>query len=546
MNSPRIKAKGPKNCKLAFVGMAPGNEEVRLGEPFVGPAGRQFNHALRTLGISRDEVFITNVSEVPLTTVKSLFDLPRDFLNMEISRLKLELDETTANCIVPLGDEPLQIICGRSEISKWRGSILESTLCPGRKCIPSFHPAWILRGNWKWLSVFTHVDIKRAMEESETPQIVLPRRDAIIGPSFNDAVEFLRECEEKKYIGFDIETRHREIACVGFGFEPNSAMCIPLIRSTNVPYWTDLEEVKIWESMTRVLQSQVKKIAQNASFEWLYFWTHGVFPSNLYIDTMTLHHCLYPDFGITEDQFGRKKRFDEPGHGLGFINSQYTKTPYYKDDGRNWSPKTGDDVLWNYNCLDVMTTVESSMKMKDEADAAGLWDFYQNFYIKPFPHALRMEWQGTELDPEATKVAKDELQKRSEELQVRIVSSVGQINVNSPKQVADLLYKMKGYKPKKDRKTGRITADADALLYFATKYQDQSLMDINELRSVNSLLSKLMDKDVSEDGRIRTHYRFGGTDGARWSSTESILGASTNLQNVKREGVARTIFVPSE
>ncbi len=52
---------GPRSTQWLFVGEAPGAEEDRQGEPFVGPAGQLLNAMLFALGLKRDEVYIANV-----------------------------------------------------------------------------------------------------------------------------------------------------------------------------------------------------------------------------------------------------------------------------------------------------------------------------------------------------------------------------------------------------------------------------------------------------------------------------------------------------
>lgn len=52
---------GSRNAQWLFVGEAPGAEEDRQGEPFVGPAGQLLNAMLFALGLKRDEVYIANV-----------------------------------------------------------------------------------------------------------------------------------------------------------------------------------------------------------------------------------------------------------------------------------------------------------------------------------------------------------------------------------------------------------------------------------------------------------------------------------------------------
>lgn len=52
---------GNKSADLLVVGEAPGAEEDRQGEPFVGPAGQLLNAMLRAIGLQREQVYIANV-----------------------------------------------------------------------------------------------------------------------------------------------------------------------------------------------------------------------------------------------------------------------------------------------------------------------------------------------------------------------------------------------------------------------------------------------------------------------------------------------------
>ena len=52
---------GNKNADIMFIGEGPGADEDRLGEPFVGRAGKLMNMAFDMLGIKREEVYIANI-----------------------------------------------------------------------------------------------------------------------------------------------------------------------------------------------------------------------------------------------------------------------------------------------------------------------------------------------------------------------------------------------------------------------------------------------------------------------------------------------------
>lgn len=55
-----VVGEGAPNARVMFVGEQPGDQEDRVGRPFVGPAGQLFDAALKQAGINRDEVFVTN------------------------------------------------------------------------------------------------------------------------------------------------------------------------------------------------------------------------------------------------------------------------------------------------------------------------------------------------------------------------------------------------------------------------------------------------------------------------------------------------------
>lgn len=549
-----VPADGPRNARIAVIGMGPAKEEIRIGHPFSGPSGKILNDALYRNGIQRSEVFVTNLADTPLpkdpkTGNDSFNVFPLTEQQRHLERLRRELDEVNPNIIIICGDQPLEHIVGKNGITKWRGSILPAKeVFGGRKCVASFHPAFIIRGMFKWLPVLVGVDFKRATIQGKFPDIRYPTRNAIVAPKYHEVIAYINDCETKEYLSVDIETvGHREISCVGIGYRIDEALCIPFTRSGIYNYWSVEEEADIWLRLASLLSNpRIKKVAQNAAFEWLHFWRRRIFPQNMFIDTMLLHHCLYPNFGGTEDIWRGKRDIDNPGHGLAFINSQYTDTPYYKDDGRRWVPGMGDAKFWQYNCNDVMVTLDAGLQMEAEAHEDRQWDVYAYRYVRSFERSLRIEWEGVLLDLALRKSADEQYTARLSEIDARLREVIGfDLNVNSNKQMQEYLYKTKQYEVRTNRKTRRPTADKTVLAYYAEKKQDESLKLILEKRQIEDLLADVIRQQLDDTGHIHTHYKLGGTSGSRWSSGKSILGSGTNLQNVPRQGIARRLFLPN-
>ena len=117
-----VPGKGNFYSEVIFVGEAPGRNEDKKGEPFVGAAGKRLSVALENAGIKRDEVYITNVvkcrppnNRIPNTTER---ELCKEYLKREIAIVKPKI-------ICILGNTAFKSILGGSEITKHRGKIVK-------------------------------------------------------------------------------------------------------------------------------------------------------------------------------------------------------------------------------------------------------------------------------------------------------------------------------------------------------------------------------------------------------------------------------------
>jgi len=582
-----IKASGPtSNVKLAAIGMSPQKWEFANGIPFDGPSGKIFNESLLSAKTHRASAYVTNLCNF-LIDDNNLYSVPLEIMEQQRNRVFQELESVKPNVLMIMGADTLDLLTASSIITYWnkkkqrneldtigsksgivkyRGSIFTITTPSGyiQKCVAAMHPAAFIRGQWKWLPIYKYIDVPRAVTQSLSPALKLSQRSAIIGPSFQQAIEYLNTAMTQEWVSIDYEGRGH-ISCLGVGWTATEAMCIPLSRVGDPSYWTLQQEIAIWQLWCQLLQNpKVKKIAQNASYEWIKSWQYGIYPNPLGIDTMHLHHCLYPDFGGISDEWEAKKRdIDNPGHGLAFITSQYTDQPYYKDDGRHWTPSMGEHTFWRYNCLDVMVTFEAAMKMKKEALAGNVWDAYGREYLDYFETALQQEWHGVTIDIEkrnATRVAckadlefigskmkaltgYDKVIAKNEKKGAKAISGV--LNLASPKQMQHFLYGERKYPKKLNRKTMKVTTNKDTLHAYAIKFNDDGLRQIVRMREIQHFINNVCDAKLDNENRIHCHTKLGGTNGTRVSTAKSILESGTNLQNLPRQGPGRSFFLPT-
>ena len=143
-----VFGEGRRRAKVMLIGEQPGNEEDLTGKPFVGPAGRLLDDALKEAGIDRSQTYVTNV-------VKHFKWEPREKRRIhkkpnarEIaacrSWLEAEIALIKPTVIVALGATAAQALLGpQFRVTKQRGQFIESTLAP--YVMATVHPSSILR-----------------------------------------------------------------------------------------------------------------------------------------------------------------------------------------------------------------------------------------------------------------------------------------------------------------------------------------------------------------------------------------------------------------
>lgn len=113
-----VPGKGNFHSDVIFVGEAPGKNEDENGEPFIGIAGKKLSIALEEAGISREEVYITNIIKCrpPKNRVPTAIERGtcQDYLRQEIAIIKPKI-------ICVLGNTAFNSLLGGSEITKFRG-----------------------------------------------------------------------------------------------------------------------------------------------------------------------------------------------------------------------------------------------------------------------------------------------------------------------------------------------------------------------------------------------------------------------------------------
>ncbi|MDX1387121.1 MAG: uracil-DNA glycosylase [bacterium] len=146
---------GNPQADLMFVGEAPGRDEDRQGEPFVGRAGKLLNKIIEAMGLKREEIYIANV--VKCRPPENRNPAPDEISTCEPFLLR-QIEIIQPKVIVCLGTFAAQTLLQtdarigalRSRFHPWPNAVVkeqfDTALTEGSvQLMPTYHPAFLLR-----------------------------------------------------------------------------------------------------------------------------------------------------------------------------------------------------------------------------------------------------------------------------------------------------------------------------------------------------------------------------------------------------------------
>ena len=559
-----VPPRGNRKAKLMFVGEAPGAQEERTGQPFVGPAGGVLTECTLKAGIDPESCFYTNVLKYrPPDNDFSAWvpkGVPNELVLEGMAELAQEIEEVNPNVIVPLGNWALWALYNNrlskegyaTGIKNFRGYVLEARrLAKGKKLIPTLHPSYLLRGAFSEipLAIF---DLKRAAKESAYPDVRRKPRRTYVDPRGNDR-DTLRSrlLTEGRWLVVDIEYVGTRLLCVGFSVSPDWAVTIKIRSPADLDFCRQL------------IESGRPLCMQNGMFDCSILEWHYKMEAfkHLKFDTMVAAYNINIEYP----------------KDLGFLGGMYTDLPPWWEniDDTYWAElKKGlrdpDEVL-EYNCIDCMATYEIAEKSDPELDIDPAYRRAFKFDMEKLPHLWDIAKRGVPVDSERLLSIKSQAIKDAEEAQVllnELADTLGMdlpfdkeegrctLNVKSGPQIARFLFLELDIEPTKKTKGGNNWAtDSKTLMeYYRTsnnKTARRAIELILTVREGRDFQSKFTDIEWDDDNRARTIYDPTKTETRRLSSKKFFpTGRGGNLQNVPAPGsnkygkAARQCFIP--
>ena len=160
---------GNPNADIFFCGEAPGADEEKAGEPFVGPAGQLLTKIIQAMGLQRSDVYIGNILKWRPEHDKPYGNRPPTIeeMNFCLPYLKAQIEIVQPKVIVALGNTAVTGLLGpdpKRKLSQIRGQWYTFETIP---LMITFHPSYLLRNGTMSTKRKVWEDMLKVMEQTE-------------------------------------------------------------------------------------------------------------------------------------------------------------------------------------------------------------------------------------------------------------------------------------------------------------------------------------------------------------------------------------------
>lgn len=495
-----IPGYGPIGAKIMIVKECPSVKDDAAGKPFSDT--RELDELLRESGINKQSCWLTTVSKfyVPPSAKGRKIPFAVRAKNAgidvaaQINELQQEVNAIKPNIIIGIGKAALWACTGKTSIESYRGSLL---LGMGCKFLATYNPSGLAWQTFDeiefigyWNKVVIAFDLRRAFNESSTPELNIPSRILQVCKSSYELSEFRNRYKTHRAAGTDIEAGgHYLPICIGFAFTPNHGLSIPLWNKDGISNIPDSDLVQIWLQVAEMCW-ELEIIGQNFNYDRDKIRRLGFIIQNLKSDIMMKAQALDP----------------EMPKSLGFNTSIRTKEPYYKDEGM-YEGSYAD--LFIGNARDACVTKEIDEVTDKELEFIKQDKYYRNFLMELPKFYLDIEEQGFRLDKNRTKELLKKYINWSERIRYQLYKIVGsEINYNSPKQISEQLYGVWGYADRGGTGEEELTAllNLQGKTGVSDESHRQAINLILEGRRVERTISNELMVMPDFDERVRTTY----------------------------------------
>ena len=339
--------------------------------------------------------------------------------------------------------------------------------------------------------------------------------------SSQDQLEaMLAALEEAGGFAFDTETTgldpmRANLVGLSFSTSPGRSWYVPVghAQGSQLPLEEVLAQVK-----PLMENPELRKAAHNANYDLMMLANYGINSQNVDCDTMIVAHLL------GKHTLGLKQ--------LALETLGLEMTPISQLIGTGRKQVTFDQVSIEdatpYAAADADMTGRLRAILEDQLNNQGMDHLLTEMEMPLVPVFVEMQRNGIKVDEGALHEMSRDLNQHMSQTEVDLYQSIGHtVNINSPQQLSDLLFKELGLPRTKRTKTGYST-DANSL--EGLKGLHPVVDKILDFRQVSKLKSTYVDALPEminpRTGRIHTSYNQTG------SATGRVSSSDPNLQNI--------------
>ena len=352
----------------------------------------------------------------------------------------------------------------------------------------------------------------------------------------------INELKNSKLISLDLETTSVnpiEADIVGFSFSinKNSGWYIPILFSNKKKNIfngeDDLKTVLL--QLKEILENEkIHKCGQNIKYDLLIFKRHNIYINSITFDTMIASHLIKP-----EERSYKLDRLSQE-----YLN--YEMMPISQLIGVGKDQKKMYDVkleeITFYAVEDADVCLQLVKKLNDKILNDGLYDFFQKIELPLIDVLTDMELNGVYVDKNMMKKMSLWMENKLLLLSKEIFKISGkEFNINSPKQLSEILFDEIGLKQVKKRST-----DVTVLEFLKNTHPlPKKILEYRTIQKLKSTYVDTLPELINEEtGRIHTSFSQTITSTGRLSSS------NPNFQNIpirtNNGKEIRNAFVPQK
>jgi len=353
-----------------------------------------------------------------------------------------------------------------------------------------------------------------------------------------DIKNVVKQLQHAKELSFDTETDSKDaivanLVGISLSAKAGVAFYIPVNVEGAQPQDIVLDLIE-----PLLTNPESLKIAQNFKYDYLVLLRAGLKVEGPVFDTMVAGYLLDASQKIGMDALAKT-----------YLN--YNPVSIKSLIGKGKAAKSMDELSYSeiadYACEDADITYQLWQVLKEKLEEDELDDIARELEFPLIRVLAHMEKEGISVDVEMLDKFSEELTKDIEKLEKEIFDLTDEeFNLNSPKQLGEVLFDKLGLPAGKKTKTGQYSTSESVLTKLAAEYDIPSMvLDYRSLSKLRSTYVDALPKLVNEEsGRIHTELN------QTVAATGRLSSSNPNLQNIpirtERGREIRKAFVPAD